>query len=776
MVRQRVPHGAVVSAVLMLLLVLCVSNSTVSAGWVPHSEVLTDLALIAALIMGVLAVTRVPWPLALGLGLAAAPFAGYLASYSTVYAAHPQDPTDPLGLLAVWSRRVTNGEAGADATFYLYLLSCLFWVVGGWLSWCVLRWRQPLLGLIPGAAAFATNVLNYPTDQNGYTLAFLIVTLSLLLWTSYLRSLDGASRRRVKLTGDARWDFWESGVVVMAAVIALGIFLPPLSNADRTVDIENGSFRGWAELQQRLNHPVAFGHGQSDGTSIGFATDVALGGPIRKTGGVVMTYTVDGNFGGPRYFRGLNLERTSLGLDGSAWRYGQPSVAFPVEKDVPPQYSEQYQGEQTGGFKIHMLKPPDKASDVLFYPGRLMKIDRNATGHSSVGLVSGPGQATIDKLNTLDRLSGGTRLSGAGTYRITVQYSNATEDQLRLAGSDYPGWLDPYRNFTNTYSSAQASTSQASRLPIYRNSDTLQRIHDLAVQVTAGKDNPYDQAQAIETYLRANYSYTLTPSAPPRDLDALEYFLFTSKQGYCEYFASAMGDMLRSLGIPTRLVNGYGPGSFDEKLSRYVVRESDAHTWVEVYHPHYGWIPFEPTPDGTYFPIQRGSNSIACGRDATVCDSGAASPVSAGATNPRPDKGNIDSGDLTTTGTGRLPVPVQFPIALGVLLLLAAAAWVMVSRYLRPRTVNGVWRRVTLLTNLAGMGRREAETPLEFGARLAKEMPEAAKPAGELAERFTVAAYAPKEMAVDALSPVLAVWEELRPMLMRRVRLRFHLA
>ena len=75
-----------------------------------------------------------------------------------------------------------------------------------------------------------------------------------------------------------------------------------------------------AELQQRLNHPVAFGHGQSDGTSIGFATDVPLAGPIQKTGGVVMTYTIDGNFGGPRYFRGLNLERTSVGPDG--WRPG----------------------------------------------------------------------------------------------------------------------------------------------------------------------------------------------------------------------------------------------------------------------------------------------------------------------------------------------------------------------------------------------------------------------------------------------------------------------
>src|SRR5207245_11535759 len=107
----------------------------------------------------------------------------------------------------------------------------------------------PLLGLVPGAAAFATNVLNYPSDQNGYTLAFLIVTLSLLLWTSYLRSLDNASRRRVKLTGDARWDFWESGVVVMAGVIALGIFLPRLSHAGAAADIARGRLRAWWEVQ-----------------------------------------------------------------------------------------------------------------------------------------------------------------------------------------------------------------------------------------------------------------------------------------------------------------------------------------------------------------------------------------------------------------------------------------------------------------------------------------------------------------------------------------------
>ena len=776
--RGRLPRGTGVSAVLVLLLVLGIANSTVSAGWVPHSEVLTKVALIAAVVMGVLALARpLHWAPALALGLAATPVVGYLAAYSGLHSAHPADPLDPFQLIGVWAQRVLDGDAAADTSFYLYLLCCLFWVVGGWLSWCVLRWRQPLLGLVPGAAAFATNVLNYPSDQNGYTLGFLILTLSLLLWTSYLRSLDSIGRRRVKLTGDARWDFWESGVVVMAGVIALGIFLPPLSNADRTIDIENGSFRGWAELQQRLNHPVAFGHGSGGGTSTGFATDAALAGATHKTGGVVMTYTIEGNFGGPRYFRGLNLERTSFGPDGAVWRYAQPSIGYQLAKDANPPYAEQYEAQQSGSFKLQVVKPPDKASDVLFYPGHLLKVDRPANARSSVGL-GGFGSVAPGKLNTVDRLAGPGRLSGAGNYKVAVQYSTASEDQLRLAGTEYPAWLDPYRNFANTYRTAPEGSAPPAIVPVssYRRPETLQRIHDLAVEVTAGKDNPYDQAQAIENFLRTNYTYTLTPSDPPRGADPLEYFLFTSKKGYCEYYASAMGDMLRSLGVPTRLVNGYGPGAYDEKLNRYVVHESDAHTWVEVYYPRYGWIPFEPTPDGIYFPIPRGSSSAACSRDAQVCSTGDQAATTPGEVNQRPDKGDISGGDISSAGQGSLPLPVQFPIAVGALLALIAAIWVAVSRYLRPRTVSGVWRRIALLTRLAGIGRRDAETPLEFGARLAREMPEAARPAQDLAQRFTVAAYAPRELAADSRAAVLAVWEELRPALLRRVRLRFRLA
>jgi hypothetical protein len=295
--------------------------------------------------------------------------------------------------------------------------------------------------------------------------------------------------------------------------------------------------------------------------------------------------------------------------------------------------------------------------------------------------------------------------------------------------------------------------------------------------VTQGATNPYDQATAIETYLRTNYNYTLTPNQPPRDTDPLAYFLFKTKEGYCEYFATAMGDMLRSLGIPTRLVNGYGPGTYNESLGRYVVKESDAHTWVEAYFPSYGWIPFEPTPDGTYFPIPRGAPGAACSRDSAACDTNAAEEGTAVNPGGKLVPGVLDPGQLgvgTSTNQGSL-APTIVPWVLVGLAVALLALWIAIARYLRPRTVSGVWKRLGSLSSLAGLGAREGETPLEFGARLAKEIPEAAGPAWRVAERFNVAAYAPPELAATSRDAVLSAWEELRPALLRRLtrRLRF---
>lgn len=121
------------------------------------------------------------------------------------------------------------------------------------------------------------------------------------------------------------------------------------------------------------------------------------------------------------------------------------------------------------------------------------------------------------------------------------------------------------------------------------------RVAPLARQISAAADNNYDKAVAIETYLRTKFGYTLQlPRTVP--LDPVANFLFERKQGHCEYFASSMAVMLRTLGIPSRVVNGFRTGEFNDLTSQYLVRASSAHSWVEAYFPGYGWISFDPTP------------------------------------------------------------------------------------------------------------------------------------------------------------------------------------
>jgi len=120
------------------------------------------------------------------------------------------------------------------------------------------------------------------------------------------------------------------------------------------------------------------------------------------------------------------------------------------------------------------------------------------------------------------------------------------------------------------------------------------RIADLARKVTSGASNAYDRASLLEEHLRTQYGYTL--DMPFTGDDPIAGFLFDQRRGHCEYFASAMTVLLRSLGIPARLVNGFLPGEYNDISELYVVRASDAHSWVEAYFPNYGWIQFDPTP------------------------------------------------------------------------------------------------------------------------------------------------------------------------------------
>jgi protein-glutamine gamma-glutamyltransferase len=127
-----------------------------------------------------------------------------------------------------------------------------------------------------------------------------------------------------------------------------------------------------------------------------------------------------------------------------------------------------------------------------------------------------------------------------------------------------------------------------------------------AIVVNEPARNRYDEAKAIETYLQREFGYTLTMKASGPD--PLSDFLFNVKAGHCEYFSTAMAVMLRTRNIPARVVNGFLPGEYNEAAGAYTVRQSDAHSWVEVYFPEtQSWVTFDPTPSaGRKEPVSSG--------------------------------------------------------------------------------------------------------------------------------------------------------------------------
>src|SRR5262249_30880982 len=160
-------------------------------------------------------------------------------------------------------------------------------------------------------------------------------------------------------------------------------------------------------------------------------------------------------------------------------------------------------------------------------------------------------------------------------YTVISAVSTATVQDLRAAGEDYPDWV------------RQRYLQVPRSLP--------RRVVDLAHNATNGAPSAYDKAVTLETFLRNDFTYTTHVPSVPTDQDWVDYFLFDTKQGYCDYFATAMVVMLRVEGVPARVASGFAPGDVDPNTGLSIVRENHAHSWVEAYFPRFGWITFEPS-------------------------------------------------------------------------------------------------------------------------------------------------------------------------------------
>lgn len=181
------------------------------------------------------------------------------------------------------------------------------------------------------------------------------------------------------------------------------------------------------------------------------------------------------------------------------------------------------------------------------------------------------------KVDTYGSLRSPYELTEGTVYSVITEQPVYTGSTLR----NYPRVSDP-----------QVS-SEYTALPA---NDEMLDVARISQEITRDYSSRYDKVLAIERYLKQNYAYDLEVPPQSSEGDAVAYFLFQEKRGYCEHFASAMAVMARSAGIPARVVTGYTGGSYNPFTALWEVKQSDAHAWVEVNFGSAGWAPFDPTP------------------------------------------------------------------------------------------------------------------------------------------------------------------------------------
>jgi transglutaminase-like putative cysteine protease len=220
---------------------------------------------------------------------------------------------------------------------------------------------------------------------------------------------------------------------------------------------------------------------------------------------------------------------------------------------------------------IVLLQP--LASDSLFAPAQVMRLRGNFS--NDAGSYYGSARRSTLRMDLAGSIYNPARNYSQVRYEGFSLLPEARPLKARTAGTEYPDDIQ--------------------RLYLQLPPKLDPRIPQLARKITAAAENPYDKSVVLESYLRRNFGYTLNLAGKP-GADPLAQFLFVTKAGHCEYFASAMAVMLRTLGIPSREVNGFLPGEFNDVAGDYIVRASDAHSWVEAYFPGSGWITLDPTP------------------------------------------------------------------------------------------------------------------------------------------------------------------------------------
>jgi transglutaminase-like putative cysteine protease len=765
-------------ALLAALMLWSVARSLIDANWAAGLEIIMGLVL-PALLVGIV-FARIGWmpgwlahPLAAALGIAwsferVGPT--LIAQVSEAYGAGLAARLDTWGERAteimlralVWLRILQAGGRGEDIVLFVVTVALMMWALGYLTGWLIFRAGRTWLAVVLSAMII---LINYTFTYPKPTQLFFVFLSSALLLMVYQNVAQQQRLWRAALIEFPSLMLWRAviaaGLFCLGLVVVTGLIPGTVTSveAQRAWRVLKSPFsalrESWQDAFSTINAPP--------GTSGSFATrGVRVGGP-RSLGDAVVMRIRSPEYD---YWRAVAFDKYS----GLNW---QNTVGERARATLGVPTAEQARSFVAPGEPLIQAELRSReliTQTITLAQGRtdglLMVGGQFASASVPVliqhGLLLDSESRPLPNFTETSAVVADVPLEETASYSISVYLSAVDERSLRDSGTGYPEWV----------------TGSYLQLP-----DTLPaRVREQARTIVeqSGATTPYDQALALQNYLRT-LPYDERRPAPPEDRDWVDYFLFESQRGYCDDFASAMVVMLRSQGIPARWVQGYAGGTLDPETREWIVRESVAHSWTEVYFPGYGWQRFEPTPAPYAIVPARPAvplNDEEDGSESSGDVSNALSDPEEIMRRMRERDEMLDGGgegDLAALqrlieqreAEARQRVVVATASVVG-LLAAAALAFVLFLHFqlrgLSPAAY--AYARLARLAGWAGIPQEDHATPREYAEEIAQRLPDQRNPIVQIAAAYESERYRPDHRARNSSGED---WPALRRALVRHV-------
>lgn len=449
-----------------------------------------------------------------------------------------------------------------DPILFLAFLSLVIWISAVWAGFLMTRNAKPWIPLVISAITIFTTEFYYINQKSLYSAAFAIFSLFVISQSNFLRSTKNWHKKGTLIEFETGYHIARSAIIGGIILVFLSWNITGIVSAFQKGSSQRSQISGlfssirnqFIKITSPLQGPLILQQ-EFYGDSVGLGTGAEL------SDATVFEVQVDQfkPLGSRYYWRARTYD---LFDDDFRWKNNITNKVDLIANSDPIAYPDNTLTYPQRSFTFI----PKVNLGLLYTPAYPLDFNRAVTA------VAEP---LPDKKFDMVAVLVNRPVFAGESYQVNASIPIPTIAEMRETQNNYPDWIS--ENYL--------------QLP----DNFPERIRLLADEITQNENTNYDKVEAITRFLRSEITYQEQIPEPPKNANPVEWFLFDLKAGFCNYYASAEVLMLRSIGIPARMVFGYAQGVASENQRFFTVTLKQSHAWPEVFFPGIGWVEFEPT-------------------------------------------------------------------------------------------------------------------------------------------------------------------------------------